>query len=209
MMAVGSFVHLRTADLLGKPRHLVSPLLGRVSFLCSCKEKAPKESTPGRPARCAGALRFSDLSGVHRQAIHGLTMDARHPCLRPATPAFSVKSCDARPATRDPVRADVADHESPLVPPMRTGFRGKRPLACLSDAQRREFKGPRETRAQQGSWRAAPTGTSGVVSFAYFSCRYKKSESPSEGRNLRPRCTSQSGKANFTELPFRHQGSLQ
>ena len=184
MMAVGSFVHLRTADLLGKPRHLVSPLLGRVSFLCSCKEKAPKESTPGRPARCAGALRFSDLSGVHRQAIHGLTMDARHPCLRPATPAFSVKSCDARPATRDPVRADAADHESPLVPPMRAGDRGKSAFACLSDAKRREFKGAREHRAQQGSWRAAPTGTSGVVSFAYFSCRYKKSESPSKGRNL-------------------------
>ena len=78
-------------------------------------------------------------------------------------------------------RLMLLTHNSPLVPPMRAGFCGKRPLACLSDAQRREFKGPRETRAQQGSWRAAPTGTSGVVSFTYFSCRHKKSESPQQG----------------------------
>ena len=64
------------------------------------KEKSPKETAPDGPARCAGALRFSNLSGVHRQAVPGLTMDARHPCLRPASPACSDKSCDARPGPR-------------------------------------------------------------------------------------------------------------
>ena len=143
MMAVGSFVHLRTADLLGKPRHLVSPLLGRVSFLCSCKEKAPKESTPGRPARCAGALRFSDLSGVHRQAIPGLTMDARHPCLRPAPPAFSNKSCDARPATRDLSQSDAADPQIPVGAADAHRILRIRALACLSPRSGRVQGTPR------------------------------------------------------------------
>ena len=109
-----------------------------------------------------------------------------HPTARPAARV----PCASRPGPRDWAVLTRCHSKSPLVPPMRTRFRGKRPLACLSGAERREFKGPRRIRAQQGSRRAAPTGIGGVVSIASFSCRHKKRKSPSKGRNQRPEFTA-------------------
>ena len=139
----GVLMLLSTDSWRDTSRPWVSPLAGASHFSLCAQREVTKRNAPGRPARCAGALRFSDLSGVHRQAIPGLTMDARHPCLRPAPPAFSNKSCDARPATRDLSQSDAADPQIPVGAADAHRILRIRALACLSPRSGRVQGTPR------------------------------------------------------------------
>ena len=74
------------------------PAAERVTFLCLCKEKSPKESTPRQSAfraSCApGSLRFSALQGRSDSAsMHCFAIAAIH---RRDPAGFSRKACDAR-----------------------------------------------------------------------------------------------------------------